>query len=106
MLFKVLEQGGRVIFCEKCMVETERTVHVEREEDYKRRTVCGIYQALSKTKPPISVRVFYSLLPLASPLLLVLGRKGYYWMRGILLGLTDFLRGEQGGSWQPISTRS
>jgi len=101
ILFKVLEKGGRVAFCEDCYVTTKRTKHAEQEEAYKRRTVGGIYQALSMTKPPLMVRLFYMLLPLASPLFLVLGRKGYYWTRGILLGFTDYARGDSTGSWQP-----
>jgi cellulose synthase/poly-beta-1,6-N-acetylglucosamine synthase-like glycosyltransferase len=100
VLFKVLELKGKVVFCEKCYVETERTKSVEKEEDYKRKTVCGLYQALAYTKPSSLIRLFYILLPIASPLLLVLGKKGYFWMKGILLGLTDYLRGDRSGSWQ------
>lgn len=101
MLFKVLEFGYRGVLCEKCYVKTERTKIAEKEESYKRKTVAGIYQALSYTRPPYFIRVFYTLLPLVSPLLLVLGKKGYYWMRGILLGLSDFLCGDRSGVWQP-----
>ena len=102
ILFKVLEKGGRIAFCENAYVVTKRTALAEQEEVYKRRTVGGIYQALSMTKPPIFVRLFYVLLPLVSPLLLVLGRKGYYWSRGIILGFVDYARGDRTGSWKPI----
>ena len=101
ILFKVLELGYRVVFCEESYIVTERTKSAEKEEIYKRKTVAGLYQALSYTKPPGSIRLFYFLLPLISPLLLVSGKKGYYWMRGILLGFTDYLRGDRAGLWQP-----
>jgi len=102
ILFKVLEKGGRIAFCEDSYVVTKRTTLAEQEEAYKRRTVGGIYQALSMTKPPAFVRLFYVLLPFVSPLLLVLGRKGYYWTRGITLGFVDYARGDRTGSWKPI----
>ena len=100
LLFKVLELKYRVADCEECYVETEKTNTPEEEEDYKRRTVCGIYQALGYTKPSPLIKLFYTLLPFASIMLLVLGRKGYFWMKGILLGLTDYLRGDRSGFWQ------
>lgn len=100
ILFKVLEFGYKTVFCEDCYAETERTKTAEKEEPYKRKTVTGIYQALSYAQPPSLIRLFYVLLPIACPLLLILGRRGYFWMRGILLGLTDFLRGDQSGVWQ------
>jgi len=99
LLFKVLELGYKCTFCEKCYVETERTKTFKNEELYKRRTVCGIYQALSCTNPPCVVKIFYALLPLFSPLLLFFGKKGYFWMKGILGGLIDYLRGDKGGVW-------
>lgn len=101
ILFKVLE-NKKIIFTDKCYVNTVRTETVEQEEDYKRRTVCGIYQALSYTKPPILIKIFYYLLPFASPLLLLTGKKGYYWMRGIILGVSDYLRGDFSGTWSPM----
>jgi hypothetical protein len=100
ILFKVRELKHKVVFCEECSVETERTMNAEEEEDYKRRTVCGLYQALGRTRPPIPIRLFYVLLPFASPMLLVLGKKGYFWTRGIILGLADYLRGDRLGFWQ------
>ena len=77
-----------------------RTKTAEKEELYKRKTVCGIYQALSQTKSPIMIKLFYTILPIASPALLVFGKKGYFWMKGILLGLSDYLRGDRSGVWQ------
>ena len=100
ILFKVLEYGYKTIFCEHCYAETERTKTAEKEEIYKRKTVTGIYQALSYCKPPFLIRMFYALLPLSSPLLLAFGKKGYYWMRGILLGFLDYARGDRSGSWK------
>ena len=102
ILFKVLEKGGRVAFCEESYVVTKRTTHAVEEEAYKRRTVGGIYQALSMSKPPMIVRLFYVVLPFMSPLLLVLGKKGYYWSRGIILGFVDYARGDRAGFWKPI----
>jgi len=100
ILFKVMEFKQEVVFCQECYVETERTKSIEKEEIYKRKTVCGIYQALGYSHPSNFIRLFYLLLPLASPILLVLGKKGYYWMKGILLGLIDYLRGDRSGVWQ------
>jgi len=101
ILFKALELGYKAIFCEETYIETERTKSEEKEEIYKRINVAGIYQALFYTKPPPSTRLFYFLLPFMSLLFLVLGRKGYYWMRGILLGFLDYIRGDRSGTWQP-----
>lgn len=103
IMFKVLEYKKRAIFCEHAYVETVRTQTAQSEETYKRRTVGGLYQALSLSNPPLIIRLFYFALPLGSPLLLVLGKKGYYWMRGILLGFTDYLRGDKSGQWKPIN---
>jgi hypothetical protein len=100
ILFKVLELKHRGVFCEECYVETERTKTAEKEQAYKRKTVGGLYQALAHTKPPYMIKLFYVLLPIASPLLLVLGKKGYFWMSGILLGFLDYLRGDRTGLWQ------
>lgn len=102
ILLKALELKNKAIFCEKCCVETERTRIDQQEEGYKRRTVSGIYQALAYTKPPLGVELFYMILPFVSPLLLISGRKGYFWMKGILLGFLDYLRGDISGVWAPI----
>ena len=101
ILFKCLENGGKTVFCDKCYVVTKRTTLAKQEEAYKRRTVGGIYQALSLTKPPVLVRLFYTLLPFLSSLLLVLGRRGFYWSKGILLGYVDYIRGDKASSWIP-----
>ena len=101
ILFKVLEEGGKVAFSERSYVITNRTRLAEQEEAYKRRTTGGIYQALSMTKPPVVIRLFYLLLPFVSPLLLVLGKKGYYWSKGIILGFVDYSRGDRTGTWRP-----
>ena len=100
IMFRALEQGKRVIFCKSCYSVTDRTEKLEDEEKYKRRTVCGIYQALNQTSPPYSVRVFYFALPFIAPILLVTGKKGYFWMKGIILGVTDHLRGDCSGVWK------
>lgn len=99
ILFKALELKQRVTFCEGCYVKTERTKTAAKEEDYKRKTVCGLYQANALAKPPILIRLFYLLLPFVTPFLLVLGKKGYYWMKGILLGLSDYLHNDKSGTW-------
>lgn len=102
ILFRVLEFKHKAIFCEECYAETERTKKIEKEKSYKRRTVAGIYQALLYAKPPLSIRLFYLLLPFLAPLLLLLRKKGYYWMKGILLGFVDYVRGDRSGMWQPV----
>ena len=58
ILFKVSELKRRVVFCEECSSETERTKNIENEEAYKRKTVCGLYQALGHTKPSPLIRSF------------------------------------------------
>jgi len=102
ILFRVLGLGQKAIFSRECQVETEKTESADEEQAYKRRTVCGIYQALARTDPPYYIKAFYTLLPIISPLLMILGRKGYFWMRGILLGLMDYLRGDISGVWQSV----
>ncbi len=101
LLFKTLELKRKCVFSEECFVETERTRTAEEEEAYKRRTVGGIYQALAHTRPPYAIRFFYALLPFFAPLLLLSGRRGYFWMKGILYGLVDHLRGDASGVWLP-----
>jgi len=100
ILFKVLEYGYKAVFCEDCYAETERTKTIEKEEIYKRKTVTGIYQALTYTRPPYLIKLFYIFFPVICPLLLVLGKKGYFWIKGIWLGLIDYLRGDHTGVWQ------
>lgn len=100
ILFKAQEKGYKVVFCESCYAETQRTKKAEQEEPYRRKTVAGIYQALSYSTPPPLTKLFYILLPFISPVLLVSGKKGYYWMRGILLGFLDYARGDRTGIWR------
>lgn len=102
IMFKVLEFRRKVVFCEKCWVVTKRTKTDEKEETYKRKTVCGLYQAISYSNPPILVKFFYTILPFISPLLLILRKKGYFWMKGILLGFIDYIKGDKSGLWIPI----
>ena len=97
--FRVLELGYKLFFCEDCWVETKRTQSLDEEERYKTRTVTGLYQALSLTEPPPLVRVFYLILPFLTPLLLLQGRRGLAWARGILHGFTNFLRGDKVGKF-------
>jgi hypothetical protein len=101
ILFKILERGHKAAFCTESYVTTRRTRDARQEEEYKRRTVGGIYQAMAKTKPPVMVKLFYGVLPFLSPVLLVSGRKGYYWAKGIILGFADYLRGDRAASWKP-----
>jgi len=93
ILFKSLELGYKTVFCETCWVETERTKTLIGESNYKKRTVSGIYQALSYTNPPFFIRFFYLLLPFLTPLLLLSGEKGFYWMKGIINGVANFSSG-------------
>ncbi|MEM4522032.1 MAG: hypothetical protein QW738_02245 [Nitrososphaeria archaeon] len=99
ILFKVLELGYNVAYCKECIVTTVRTKNVKSEEMYRRKTVTGVYQALSYTNPPILIKLFYIILPLASILLLFLGNKGYYWFKGIIKGFVDYIMGDRSGYW-------
>jgi cellulose synthase/poly-beta-1,6-N-acetylglucosamine synthase-like glycosyltransferase len=100
MMFKTLELGYKVVQCDECSVSTERTKEPGEEQHYKRRTITGIYQALSLTNPPAGTRLVYTLLPIVSLLLIILGPKGYYTAKGITLGLLDYLRGDRTGAWK------
>jgi cellulose synthase/poly-beta-1,6-N-acetylglucosamine synthase-like glycosyltransferase len=99
ILFKVLELGYQSVFCEDCWVETERTDSLEKEEAYKVRTVTGVYQALSQTRPKPSIRAFYLLLPFVAPLLLLQGKRGLSWLKGIIRGTAAFLKGDREGKF-------
>ncbi len=99
IVFKALNLKQRVGFSEDCYVVTERTKNAKMESKYKRKTTCGIYQAISLAHPPPLIRFFYYLLPFVSPLLMVMGQNGYFWMKGIMLGLNDFLRKDRTGTW-------
>jgi hypothetical protein len=87
ILFKGLELGCRVHFCSKAHVRTERTVDATREEAYKARTTVGIYHALQYTRPPPWIIAFYTLLPVAAPLLGLAGKDGRAWAKGIEKGV-------------------
>lgn len=103
LLYETLNLGYRAVFESESHVITSRTSasSLRNEEIFKRKVVCGIYQALSLSNAPLSRRFFYSLLPFASPLLLLSGKKGWFWMRGIIFGLVDFLKGDRSGYWAP-----
>jgi len=94
LVFRALESGYRVRFCEETFVVTRRTEKAEEEVRYKSRTTQGIYQALSHSNPPILIKVFYAILPLLSLLLLCVGRDGRAWWRGIRDGFRRFVAGE------------
>lgn len=100
--FKAAELGYKVLFCDDCWVETKKTSTLEEEEQYKTRTVTGLYQALSLTKTTPLIRVFYLGLPLITPLLLLQGKRGAAWTKGILLGFTNFLQGDKEGAFEKI----
>ncbi len=92
ILFKALELGYRAYFCTTAYVTTERTTDAEREEAYKARTTLGIYQALKFTKPPLWISLFYSLLPVAAPLLTLAGEDGRAWTKGIEQAVTAHIK--------------
>jgi hypothetical protein len=100
IMFKALELGHKVVFCDDCFAETVRTKTGQKEELYKRKTVAGIYQAISFTHPPPMVRLLYLTLPVLAVLFIVLGRDGYHTFRGVLLGFLDFKRGDRSGTWK------
>jgi hypothetical protein len=93
ILFKALELGYRAYFCTKTYVTIERTTDIRKEELYKSRTTLGIYQALKDTRPPPWVRTFYGLLPIAAPMLTLVGEDGKAWMRGIKRAIGMILTG-------------
>lgn len=99
ILFEFMKRRLSVDFYEGSHVITKRTTSARNEELYKRKTTTGIYQALFYVKPPLPTFIFYILLPFASPLLLIMGKKGYFWMRGIIFGFLDFIRGDRRGYW-------
>jgi len=83
ILFKALELGYRAHFCTRAYVATERTVDAREEEAYKTMTTLGIYQSLKYTRPPPWIRIFYILLPLTAPLLVLAHEDGRAWASGI-----------------------
>lgn len=97
IMFKILEMGNKILFSKDCWVRTIRTSNLSEETLYKQRTVTGIYQALLYSKPPILTRVFYLLLPFVSPILLVKGKRGFCWLKGIVKGYANYLSGDRNG---------
>lgn len=102
LLFKFRELGLRTVFCRSAGVMTQRTETLAEETEYKRRTVCGIYQSLAATHPGLPIVMFYGLLPYLAPTLILTGPRGLAWSRGIWLGLGDFLKGSTTGKFGPI----
>jgi len=98
MMFKVLNLGYKVVQHNKYCVLTIRTASLLEEEKYKARTVLGIYQAVSYGSP-VYVKVFYTLLPFISVILILLGKVGYYWLKGIIKGFVSRLKGDFSGKW-------
>jgi cellulose synthase/poly-beta-1,6-N-acetylglucosamine synthase-like glycosyltransferase len=103
VLFRVLTHGGKAADCEECYVLTDKTRSVREEQQYKERTVLGIYQALALANPPSRIKFFYAVLPIISPVLLVSGKNGLAWARGILKGVVKYLQYDRSGYWQPIN---
>jgi hypothetical protein len=83
ILFKALELGYRAHFSTRTYVTTEKSSNARLEEVYKTRTTLGLYQVLKYTKPPLFIRLFYSLLPVFAPMLFFAGEDGRAWARGI-----------------------
>jgi cellulose synthase/poly-beta-1,6-N-acetylglucosamine synthase-like glycosyltransferase len=94
VLFKTLELGYRAFFCTKAYTTTRRTENTKEETTYKARTTLGIYQALRYTRPPPWIRIFYGLLPLFMPLLIIVGEEGRAWAKGIMRALSMALKGQ------------
>lgn len=101
---KTAELGYKVLFLEECWVETKKTSNLDEELEYKTRTLTGLYQALSLTRATPLIRVFYLLLPFVSPLLLLQGKRGAAWAKGILQGFTNSLRGDKEGAFENIAS--
>ena len=93
IMFKALELGNKVVFCDDCFAETERTKTGQKEELYKRKTVAGIYQALSFTNPPPMVRLLYSMLPFLSIIVHCYGKRRLLHFQRNIVG---FLRLQKG----------
>jgi hypothetical protein len=103
LLFRLLAQKGKAVDCDECYVIAEKTMTAREEAQYKARTVSGIYRALALANPPARIKLFYIVLPFISPVLLVTGKKGISWFKGIMMGLTEYLRGDVSGYWQPVT---
>jgi len=101
MMFKALEYGYKIRFAHEYAVITYRNSKSLVEEiNYKKRTVTGIYQALSYSNPPLLIKLFYIFLPFISILLLFLGKKFHAWGKGIILGFINYyIFKDKGGSY-------
>lgn len=100
IIFKALEKGYKVRYIwEKSIITIRKTKTPEQEINYKKRTVTGIYQALSYSTPPLSIRIFYYLLPFIIPLFIPLGKYFRAWAKGILLGYINYLLGDKSGNF-------
>ncbi len=106
LMFRVRELGHKVVFSESCWVTTSKTDSAAEEVQYKRRTVAGIYQALSLTRPGLFISLFYGALPFVAPLLSVGGPTGRAWSKGIWEGLGDFLRGDRSGKFEALGANA
>ena len=95
LLFKALELGFKAYFCSEAYVTTKRTSNAKEEEAYKRRTTLGIYQALSYSKPTFIIRLFYYALPALSPLLMMAGKNGAAYAKGIRRAVKENQEKEQ-----------
>jgi hypothetical protein len=63
------------------------------EETFKATMIYGTYQALRYTRSSPWIRTFYGLLPIAAPLLALVGEDGKAWMRGIKRAVSMILTG-------------
>ena len=86
IMFKTMEMGHKIVYTNKCFFLTQKPTTNYDEVNYKRRTMCGIYQAISMTSPPPYILFFYTLLPLSCIALLVLGKVGTVFVKCIWLG--------------------
>lgn len=100
--FKAVKLGYKVLFVEDCWVETNKTSNLEEELHYKTRTLTGLYQAVSLSDATPMIRAFYFFLPFAAPLLLLQGKRGVAWTKGIIQGLANFLIGDREGAFENI----
>jgi len=89
ILFKAMELGYCAHFCKRAFVTTTRTANAKEERIYKGRTTLGIYQALNYAKPSPLIRIFYKVLPVIAPLLVIAGADGWAWAEGIRKAVND-----------------
>ena len=99
LLFKAMELGYNVSMSSGCHIVTRRTQTFREEVAYKKRTTLGVYQALTLTKPYVTVRLFYLVLPSVAWTLVLFGRAGLAWAAGIYLGIKAFVAGDRTGAF-------